>query len=358
MLMAEQPPRAPPAHARLHPPRGGGVTPLEVGMYVLLAVFGAAIVIFAASYVVYTWNVHGGGKARRPPAPLSSLTPSQDSVTNAHDWVWLGRATLERASGVGMSPPQPPQGGFMGGSLLMSDMNGNTPPPAAPAIAAPQPQRGSWRGSERDAPINITSNPVPDSEPPAAPPSVTPTAPSSLAGGTTFTRPPRNLRRVTFTHPEGDDAPSSEDDRPPVPPHRNIGVTTHPPPHEGTDSPPPPPVPPHGVHIINNPMDDPHRPRQTHTEPRNAPQSVTSPEVDTRFVEVNAEDFVRLRGGCRGRGGEVRRATIMENPLLSAHLPDNLTNLTPAPHHLDNLTPNMDYDQLMAYFSNLKESNA
>uniref|UniRef100_A0A0P4WNU1 Transmembrane protein TMEM132 C-terminal domain-containing protein n=1 Tax=Scylla olivacea TaxID=85551 RepID=A0A0P4WNU1_SCYOL len=336
MLMAEQP-RHTPAHARLHPARGGSVTPLEVGMYVLLAVFGAAIVIFAASYVVYTWNVRGGGKVRRPPAPLTSLIPAQDSVTNAHDWVWLGRATLERASGVGMSPPPPPQPPG-GGSLMLSDLNGNTP--SAPASA--HPQRASWRGPERPSTqINITANPAAEPEPPA--PQV---VPPSLAGGSTFTRPSRNSRRVTFNHLEGDDAPSSEEERPPVPPRRNIGVTTHP--GEGSASPPPPPVPPHGVHVIANPLDDPHRPRAAPPAPPTPP----SPEADTRFVEVNADDFVRLRGACRGRGGQVRRATIMENPLLSAHLPDNL------PHHLDNLPPHLDYDQLMHYFSNLKESNA
>ena len=77
-------------------------------------------------------------------------------------------------------------------------------------------------------------------------------------------------------------------------------------------------------------------------------------EEEPKFVEVNADDFVRLRGVTRGRAAQVRRATILENPLLSAALPDNL-NIT---DHLDNLPPSMDYDQLMEYFSNLKESNA
>ena len=50
----------------------------------------------------------------------------------------------------------------------------------------------------------------------------------------------------------------------------------------------------------------------------------------------------------------MKRATILENPLLSNVLPDNFC-VTEA---MENLPPSMDYDQLMTYFGSLKESHA
>ena len=67
-------------NGRIHPHQ---MTPLEVGMYILLAVFCAAMAIFVASCFVYA------SKYRRQDFPLQ--TKSQ-SVQNAHDWVWLGKS--------------------------------------------------------------------------------------------------------------------------------------------------------------------------------------------------------------------------------------------------------------------------
>ncbi|XP_063595333.1 transmembrane protein 132E-like [Penaeus indicus] len=356
MLMAEQP-QQPTLQMRLHPPRHGGPTPLEVGMYVLLAVFGAALVVFAASCVVYTWRVRVG-KPMLAPHQLhgarTALHNHHDSVTNAHDWVWLGRATLERASGISLSPPASQSGP---GLVPLSDLNGNSQ--QQQLQQQQQEQQSAWleyhrlsRGLERSAaPVNITENPGADEEESEL------THSSRLTGSSTFTRPPRNGRRVTFNN-LGDDAAasSSEEERPPVPPHRNIGVSANGNPdgpdgrlHDPRarhDDANPPPVPPHGVNVIANPLED-------HRRPLDADKD-DSALADPKFVEVNADDFVRLRGVCRGRAAQVRRATILENPLLSSALPDNFS----VTDHLENLPPSMDYDQIMEYFSNLKESNA
>lgn len=108
------------------------MTPLEIGMYILLAVFCFAIVVFVVSCVVYASKFKpqaidpSGGSTSVGSSGLHSLGAAvskvtggsgissiglgasghlggkrqpRESTTNAHDWVWLGRATLERASG-------------------------------------------------------------------------------------------------------------------------------------------------------------------------------------------------------------------------------------------------------------------
>ncbi|XP_046389656.1 uncharacterized protein LOC124158549 isoform X2 [Ischnura elegans] len=104
------------------------MTPLEIGMYVLLGAFCFAIVVFVVSCVVYAsrfkevgapgmgGNMNlglGGGLGGSSLGGLGNGAVNmgklgrgggakRESTTNAHDWVWLGRATLERASGMGV----------------------------------------------------------------------------------------------------------------------------------------------------------------------------------------------------------------------------------------------------------------
>lgn len=86
------------------------MTSLEVGMYVLLTAFCLAIGVFVISCVVYASKfrpvtidmvsedmgirkdptVNALGIWREPRRP-------RESTTNAHDWVWLGRATMDRS---------------------------------------------------------------------------------------------------------------------------------------------------------------------------------------------------------------------------------------------------------------------
>lgn len=87
-------------HGNRH--RGPAVmTPLEIGMYVLLAAFCFAIVVFVVSCVVYASKF-------KPEPPTKCVDddrltetrlldpPGRDLTTDARDWVWLGRATLDR----------------------------------------------------------------------------------------------------------------------------------------------------------------------------------------------------------------------------------------------------------------------
>ena len=66
------------------------LTPLEVGMYILLGVFCLAIAVFMASCFVYASKHSDSG--------LSPLERPSQNVQNAHDWVWLGRQTLDKSS--------------------------------------------------------------------------------------------------------------------------------------------------------------------------------------------------------------------------------------------------------------------
>ncbi|XP_017016256.2 transmembrane protein 132E [Drosophila takahashii] len=90
----------------------GTMTTMELGMYVLLTAFCFAIIVFVISCVVYASKF-------RPAMIESGLDPLsagkgngsnggggggfrdvrlKESTTNAHDWVWLGRSTIDRQS--------------------------------------------------------------------------------------------------------------------------------------------------------------------------------------------------------------------------------------------------------------------
>ena len=81
------------------------VTPLEIGMYVLLTVFCAAMAVFVASCFVYVSRVRrqeytlpqqalSGVIGRTMSSTMNSQKPR--SVQNAHDWVWLGKNAVDR----------------------------------------------------------------------------------------------------------------------------------------------------------------------------------------------------------------------------------------------------------------------
>jgi transmembrane protein 132 len=97
----------PTVQARQHPAQRHHLpmTPLEIGMYVLLGAFCFAIVVFVVSCVVYASKFKQADMAGRRlargaqgvPQNIRMQAVKRESTTNAHDWVWLGRATLERA---------------------------------------------------------------------------------------------------------------------------------------------------------------------------------------------------------------------------------------------------------------------
>ncbi|KAJ2952848.1 hypothetical protein O0L34_g7213 [Tuta absoluta] len=107
-----------PSHNR-HAVQHSSISPVEIGMYVLLGAFCFAIVVFVVSCVVYASRLKpagvegGAGGTRAVPGVaegsrlqvaglvgttlgLAREKPNRESTTNAHDWVWLGRATIER----------------------------------------------------------------------------------------------------------------------------------------------------------------------------------------------------------------------------------------------------------------------
>ena len=81
------------------------VTSLEIGMYVLLTVFCAAMAVFVASCFVYASKYRRqeydlpqqsfGGVIGRGMTSTAGRKKSR-SVQNAHDWVWLGKSTVDK----------------------------------------------------------------------------------------------------------------------------------------------------------------------------------------------------------------------------------------------------------------------
>ncbi|XP_075156682.1 transmembrane protein 132C dtn isoform X3 [Haematobia irritans] len=83
---------------------------IEMGMYVLLTAFCFAIVVFVISCVVYASKfkpVHIGSDLDSGDISKGSMVVIDinrearflsETTTNAHDWVWLGRSTMDRSS--------------------------------------------------------------------------------------------------------------------------------------------------------------------------------------------------------------------------------------------------------------------
>lgn len=95
----------------------GKMSPIEVGMYVLLTAFCFAIVIFIISCVVYASKfkpvmIENGTSTNRHTNDqdidglgsfnynnvLRDFKISKKPTTNAHDWVWLGRSSMDRTA--------------------------------------------------------------------------------------------------------------------------------------------------------------------------------------------------------------------------------------------------------------------
>ncbi|GAB1607248.1 transmembrane protein 132E-like [Argonauta hians] len=69
--------------------KASGLSALEIVMYVLLAVFCMAIIVFMVNCVVFTVRY------RRKQMP-KDVYGGTEPVSSARDWVWVGQATLER----------------------------------------------------------------------------------------------------------------------------------------------------------------------------------------------------------------------------------------------------------------------
>uniref|UniRef100_A0A1B6D587 Transmembrane protein 132E n=2 Tax=Clastoptera arizonana TaxID=38151 RepID=A0A1B6D587_9HEMI len=203
------------------------MTPLEIGMYVLLAAFCFAIVVFVVSCVVYASKFKPQTSSCPEPVPeaismsaipgpaglmLNKRQP-QEPTMNAHDWVWLGRATLERASG--MLVPAGVNNNANRGMRITSN-----------PTYSPQDQMGLAQGLDHPNHFDQSS-----------------TASIPAIDSTTYCKdrpsvrqkmqPVENLWKVLppppplpphGVMPERVETGEAEY-RPPVPPHRNVGVT-------------------------------------------------------------------------------------------------------------------------------------
>ena len=141
-----------------------GLSDLEIGMYVLVAVFCVAITVFMINCVVFFVRY----KRKQKPAK-----PNPDAISSANDWVWIGRATLERNSVYTRSSRTlMPEEDFNGNrtrpvsSSSESSQGASTPTsvsaPVSALTSAPNSNRNStvstYKGSECS--IRITTNPL------------------------------------------------------------------------------------------------------------------------------------------------------------------------------------------------------
>lgn len=440
---------------------GDRMSPLEIGMYVLLAAFCFAIVVFVVSCVVYASKFKpqppdspmtgaavpvlsgAGARARAAANQLASgRRPPRESTTNAHDWVWLGRATLERAAcgpqqvrvtsnplaGEGEadselgtcfdnpnhielpSANQRSNGGTSGSTSGAIDTttyckkdrmarNSSAVKCAIKPSAMITPTPASTTATTMSMVALTTARNDNDDIPPPLPPHGVPaTMSTSMTTATTTTNGTNNVSNG-----------NNEDYKPPVPPHRNTGVNMR--------LPEPPRKHRHrassgssGGHHGNNHRHSSKQPLQQtnhhivkpHGKPRVDNANKQNGE-DEEFVELVNHDDNRHLAKDAGRSREIKRATIVGNPMyssfstpLSSAIVSTVNSSTPtggaasstttsppssspsasstsssasssassSSHDqeesvaLDDLNLGMDYNQIMQYFDNLKESNA
>uniref|UniRef100_A0A6B2E6C3 Putative conserved secreted protein n=1 Tax=Phlebotomus kandelakii TaxID=1109342 RepID=A0A6B2E6C3_9DIPT len=199
------------------------MTSLEIGMYVLLTAFCFAIAIFVVSCVVYASKFrpvtieavgesdHSNMKALSSIGIIREPRHPREPTTNAHDWVWLGRSTLDKSTA----------------------------------------EQEANRASIHETQMRITSNPMnlnyvdPDDAIVQATSFDNPNhiqLPSMTTAGPSIDTKTYNKRerrcKPTLNFSDGNPPPlpphgipggegNRENYRPPVPPHRNIGVTAN-----------------------------------------------------------------------------------------------------------------------------------
>ena len=138
-----------------------GLSPLEIGMYVLLAVFCVAILVFTINCVVFMMRYR---RKRMPKV-------SKETVKPVNDWVWIGRSTLERngAHHTRCSQTLMPQEDFNGNQMLVRPPSGSHSCESSNSGSNNNSNRNStvstYKGSECS--IRITANPFAESSDPA-----------------------------------------------------------------------------------------------------------------------------------------------------------------------------------------------
>ncbi|CAK9819472.1 Phospholipase A(2) [Anthophora quadrimaculata] len=426
---------------------GAPMSPLEIGMYVLLAAFCFAIVVFVVSYVVYESKfkpqppdsplagsalpvLSGAARARAAANQLASgRRPPRESTTNAHDWVWLGRATLERAA---CGPQQvrvtsnplaaETEGDANELATCFDNPNHIELPSTGPRNNGSGPiDTTTYCKKDKMSRNSFASKPATKSS--AMVTAATVITPASMTTSTTTTTrndnddippplPPHGVpvtsAMVTSINPAVPVGVSvnnngNEDYKPPVPPHRNTGVIVRLPEtprkhrHRASNSNV------GGNNHHGNNQQQRHSKQIHHNKQQHGKARVDSPKEngteEEEFVELVTHDDNRHSKEARAR--EVKRATIVGNPMFSSFSTNavassmNVSSPTVASSSssppnsspsssssastsssssssssgsssqeqeesvaLDDLNLGMDYNQIMQYFDNLKESNA
>ena len=178
---------------------------------------------------------------------------------------------------------------------------------------------------------------------------------------------------VTSTTKITDNANGNDDYKPPVPPHRNTGVLVRLPDtprkrHHRTAS---------ASHNGNYRHHDKHHDKDHERHEKNHEKhhskhhekhhvKVHRSKNSTGNLKENELAFVELRNNDEKRvknakSREVKRATVVGNPMFSSSSSSSSCSSNHEQEEavpMDDLNLDMDYNQIMQYFDNLKESNA
>ncbi|XP_076253606.1 transmembrane protein 132C dtn isoform X1 [Rhynchophorus ferrugineus] len=383
------------------------MTPLEISMYVLLAAFCCAIVVFVVSCVVYASKfkpLEPGVTSGVHASPVNSSNfvihreprKPRETTQNAHDWVWLGRATMDLSSNRNSTVLTNNNGQDM--RIITNPLNMNYVEPDDSLTTSftnpnhielpsrsPVPSNGNndtnsngksidsttYCRSKRDGITSARSRmsnvetdnaeivgwnkPIP---PPPLPPHAVPLQTKKPCG--------------------------TEDYRPPVPPHRNLATTSN----AESPVPPGPSTPKRNYyHQRSGSKVSEKLLQQAMVESSTEGNGLQDRELDDvndrnqHVFEFDDEPEVKKETGekmefvqyprspsskSNRNSAEVKRAAIVGNPMFSANETEEKKTgsgpgETPADlPGLDDLQLDMDYDQIMHYFENLKvkESNA
>ncbi|KAJ8913830.1 hypothetical protein NQ315_003739, partial [Exocentrus adspersus] len=357
--------------------------PLEISMYVLLAAFCCAIVVFVVSCVVYASKFKPTEAGIIAGIRPSSINPgsiaiqcephnSKESTTNAHDWVWLGRAMLDTSN----RNSTVANNNSCDMRIITNPLNINYCEPedclAVTSFSNPSHVELPSKAPVANATTDVNSN--------KATIDTSTYCKSKIGGG--------------INNANNNDDPQVWNRRtspPPLPPNGPpLRPSDHPKFVEDEDY--RPPVPPHGI-VLNNCSDKSGTPKKSnhyhhnrnrsqdkinHHRLSNSSKSSSRPnsgsvrhkvekechvfEFDDQDVAKKEEkmEFIQYpaspKANCNRKSAEVKRATIVENPMCKSDeaSADNAKRPVEEAPNLDDLQLDMDYDQIMHYFENLK----
>ncbi|XP_060527695.1 transmembrane protein 132C isoform X1 [Cylas formicarius] len=366
--------------------------PLEISMYVLLAAFCCAIVVFVVSCVVYASKfkpIEQGVTAGIHPSPVNPTNlvihreprKPRESTQNAHDWVWLGRATMDTTSNRNSTVVSNNNGTDI--RIITNPLNTNyCDPDDCLATSFSNPSHIDLPSRSEGNMADVNSNQAIDSRTYCRSKGTSRVVEEcngdELVGwNKPIPPPPLPPHAVPLQMPSERviSSPKPDDEyRPPVPPHRVAAGSE-------SQSPVITPKKHHHHHhqrsgsrsgdkLLKEALENSGRPgsglreklldnvenREMHVF-KFDDEPVEQPKKDekTEFVQYPKSPSAK----SNRNSAEVKRATIVGNPMFSAdeRTAEMCANTADLPG-LDDLQLDMDYDQIMHYFENLKESNA